>query len=128
MQFVFVVGTVLITDCGPLANPSNGQVRKEGLVVIYNCEIGYNLIGNSIRSCGSNQSWSSSAPVCVHVVQNLDAIIGSVVAVIAVLYIIGMIILLAVILCCWYHKLKKIVQSSPACDVETVELRGERYG
>ena len=118
---------LLSADCGPLATLINGQVREEGLEAIYTCNLGYSLVGDSIRSCLSNKTWSSSAPICMRILQNLDAIIGSVVAVVTVIYIIvGVIILLALILCCVFHKLKKGVHSLPARDIETIELRGER--
>ena len=57
--------------CDPLTNPVNGQVtlttRTAGSVATYNCEVGYNLVGNMTRTCQADTGgldWSDSEPVC----------------------------------------------------------------
>ena len=56
-------------DCGTLNNPANGQVSYTGRTTFgqtatYSCDAGYNLVGNSIRTCQATGVWSGSAPTC----------------------------------------------------------------
>ena len=56
-------------DCGSLTNPANGQVShtagtKFGEIAIYSCEPGYNLVGDSTRTCQATGEWSGSEPTC----------------------------------------------------------------
>ena len=56
-------------DCGTLTNPANGQVRHIsgttfGQTATYSCNVGYNLVGGSTRSCQATGVWSRSAPTC----------------------------------------------------------------
>lgn len=52
-----------------LPNPVNGMVTLtngtlEGAVAIYTCELGYELIGDSLRVCGNNARWLGRSPMC----------------------------------------------------------------
>ena len=56
-------------DCGALANPANGQVSHTagttfGQTATYTCNMGYNLTGESTRTCQDTGLWSGSAPTC----------------------------------------------------------------
>ena len=56
------------SDCHPLANPINGTVDTSagttyGKEVIYSCDTGYTLVGNSHVNCQANGSWET-APTC----------------------------------------------------------------
>ena len=64
MSFTFVV-----VDCGTLNDPPNGQARHTagtgfGQTATYSCNTGYNLVGNSTRTCQATGVWSGSAPSC----------------------------------------------------------------
>ena len=56
-------------DCGSLTDPANGQVDLTsgttfGQTVTYSCNTGYNLVGDSTRTCEGTGEWSGSAPTC----------------------------------------------------------------
>ena len=55
-------------NCGNLTNPANGQVSTTGTTfgqtVTYSCNTGYNLMGDSTRTCQADGMWSGSAPTC----------------------------------------------------------------
>ena len=56
-------------DCGNLTDPANGQVNHTagttfGQNATYSCNTGYNLVGNSTRTCQATGSWSESEPTC----------------------------------------------------------------
>ena len=56
-------------DCGTLTDPANGWVTLTvgtslGQVATYNCNTGYNLVGDSTRTCQAEGNWSGSAPTC----------------------------------------------------------------
>ena len=56
-------------DCGSLTNPANGQVSTTGGTTFgqnatYSCITGYNLVGDSTRTCEANGDWSGSPPTC----------------------------------------------------------------
>ena len=59
----------LFTVCGALTNPENGRVSYTtgttfGLTATYGCDTGYNLMGDSIRTCQTTGEWSGSEPTC----------------------------------------------------------------
>ena len=67
MVFVFLFLTVV--DCGTLTNPSNGQANDTAgttfrQITTYTCDIGYNLMGDSNRTCQATGMWSGSKPIC----------------------------------------------------------------
>ena len=62
---------ILLTavDCGSLTDPANGNVTlnagtKFEQTATYSCNTGYNLVGDSTRTCQATGEWSGSAPTC----------------------------------------------------------------
>ena len=55
-------------DCGPLADPENGQVNVPSSTfrstASYTCDSGFNLVGIQTRECQANEEWSDEAPTC----------------------------------------------------------------
>ena len=56
-------------DCGNLTNPANGQVSQAagttfGQTAVYSCNTGYNLVGDSTRTCQADGMWSGSETTC----------------------------------------------------------------
>ena len=63
------VNISLTVDCGNLTDPSNGQATHIagttfGQTATYSCNTGYNLVGDSTRTCQAAGNWSGSAPTC----------------------------------------------------------------
>ena len=55
-------------NCDNLTDPTNGQVNHTagttlGQTATYSCNTGYNLVGDSIRTCQA-MGWSENAPTC----------------------------------------------------------------
>ncbi|XP_052281195.1 P-selectin-like [Dreissena polymorpha] len=54
--------------CSNLTIPSNGQMTYSSTgtvtMVTYNCTLGYTLVGDVTRECGSTGSWNGSDPSC----------------------------------------------------------------
>ena len=66
LHYVFLILTV---DCGNLTDPANGQVNHTAGTTVgetgtYSCNTGYNLVGDSTRTCQATGSWSGSEPTC----------------------------------------------------------------
>ena len=64
---VFLILTAV--DCGNLTNPANGSVNHTagtmlGQAATYSCNAGYNLVGDSTRTCQASGNWSGSVPTC----------------------------------------------------------------
>ena len=64
---VFLILTAV--DCGNLTDPANGSVNHTagttfGQTATYSCDTGYNLVGDSTRTCQATGNWSGSAPTC----------------------------------------------------------------
>ena len=60
---------LIVVNCGALTNPTNGQVSHTGgttygQTATYSCNTGYNLVGNSTRTCQATGMWSGSEPTC----------------------------------------------------------------
>ena len=67
MHNVFLI--LIVVDCGNLTNPANGQVshptgKTFGQTAVYSCNPGYNLDGDSTRTCQATGVWSGSVPTC----------------------------------------------------------------
>ena len=65
------VRIILLTavDCGNLTDPANGSVNHTagttfGQNATYSCDTGYNLVGDSTRTCNATGNWSESEPTC----------------------------------------------------------------
>jgi len=54
-----------ITACGNLSGPDNGRVVLSGTsdMAIYSCNNGFNLVGDTTRTCVSN-NWTGTRPTC----------------------------------------------------------------
>ena len=64
-------------DCGKLNDPDNGTVTltagaTSGQNAIYSCDTGYNLVGDSTRTCQATANWSGSEPTCQGVLLKND--------------------------------------------------------
>ena len=64
---IFLILTAV--DCGNLTDPVNGSVNHTtgtslGQTATYSCDPGYNLVGDSPRTCQATGNWSGSAPTC----------------------------------------------------------------
>lgn len=64
--FAFVT---LVIDCGPLENPKNGSVSVAATTVnsiaYYQCNSGFTLVGEAMRVCQKDSTWSGRPPVCI---------------------------------------------------------------
>ena len=64
-----IVLILTVVDCGNLTDPDNGKVTHTagttfGQTATCSCNTGYNLVGNSTRTCQASGNWSGSAPTC----------------------------------------------------------------
>ena len=62
--------SLTVVDCGNLTYPVNGSVTHTSgttfeQTATYTCNTGYNLVGDSTRTCHATGNWSGSAPTCV---------------------------------------------------------------
>ena len=60
---------ILTVDCGTLTDPGNGSVDHTVGTTLeqtatYSCDTGYNLVGDSNRTCQATGNWSVRAPIC----------------------------------------------------------------
>ena len=57
-----------VVDCEPLSAPTNGDVKDPVTtyqsVATYQCNTGYDLIGESSRTCQADGNWSEQEPIC----------------------------------------------------------------
>ena len=70
-------------DCGSLTDPANGQVDLTsgttfGQTATYSCNTGYNLVGDSSRTCQTTRLWSGSVPTCEGMLLKGDSTISNV--------------------------------------------------
>ncbi|CAI8052865.1 CUB and sushi domain-containing protein 3 [Geodia barretti] len=60
--------TCQIVVCPTLNDPANGNVNPSGYTfgqtAEYTCNTGFNLVGDSILTCGPEGQWSGNPPVC----------------------------------------------------------------
>ena len=66
---MYVLLSLTVVDCGSLTDPANGQVNHTvgttlGQTATYSCNTGYNLVGNSTRTCQAEGNWTGSAAIC----------------------------------------------------------------
>ncbi len=66
MYYNFVRSAV---DCGDLISPEYGEVlllqgSTLGATAIYSCDLGFLLLGTTLRQCEANGEWSLSEPSC----------------------------------------------------------------
>lgn len=58
----------IAVDCGTLTSPTNGSsfgsVTTFSNVIKFSCDVGFNLVGPSSRTCLANKTWSGEIPVC----------------------------------------------------------------
>ena len=67
LSYVFLSLTAV--NCGNWTDLANGQVNHTagttyGQTATYSCNTGYNLVGDSPRTCQATGNWSGSAPTC----------------------------------------------------------------
>ena len=69
-QVTLILHTLLTAvNCGNLIHPANGSVNHTagttfGQAATYSCNTGYNLVGDSTRTCQVEENWSGNAPTC----------------------------------------------------------------
>ena len=55
-------------SCGSLASPVDGAVvlngTTVGIVAVYMCNRGFQIVGNASRTCQEDGDWSDAEPVC----------------------------------------------------------------
>ena len=66
---MFTLGLFYYTaECSQPQPIANGTVvvhgTQEGSTVSYECEIGFSLVGSTIRTCLHNATWSGEEPLC----------------------------------------------------------------
>ena len=60
----------MLTDCGPLSAPVNGNVSYSNNrttyqeVAAFTCDPGYTLIGDTDRTCSQDPVWGGASPTC----------------------------------------------------------------
>ena len=63
------VFAISIAECPVLPDPLNGMVTVTGLsardVATYSCNVGFQLVGNSQRTCQTVGEWSLEPPICI---------------------------------------------------------------
>ena len=70
MPYIYILYLIfLATDCGDPGTPTNGQHSHSSTtynsVVTYTCDVGYTLLGLSIRKCLYTGRWTGSVPQCI---------------------------------------------------------------
>ena len=65
-----------VVDCGSLDDPENGRVLLSttlfGSAATYECDTGFNLIGDMERTCQENGQWTGGAPTCEGILINIS--------------------------------------------------------
>jgi len=56
-------------DCGILPSLTNGTVNQSGGTIYldtthFTCDLGFNLQGTSVRTCGPDGTWDNAQPTC----------------------------------------------------------------
>ena len=61
---------VFLTDCGLIESPADGSVTYSNSATTYqevatfSCDIGFDLIGDTSRTCMDDGMWGGASPVC----------------------------------------------------------------
>ena len=81
LHVIFII--LIVVDCGSLTDPANGSVTHTagttfGQTATYSCNTGYNLVGDSTRTCQATGVWSGSAPTCEGMLLKGDSTISNV--------------------------------------------------
>ena len=67
-MIVGIVFTVLAVDCGAMFSPMNGSIFGNLTVypntVRFSCDLGFLVLGSSIRKCQHNGTWDGYDTVC----------------------------------------------------------------
>ena len=62
---LIIIPTYIAVDCGSLSDPGNGIVDASNTTLMntatYTCNTGYNLTGDTTRTCQANGTWSGTA-------------------------------------------------------------------
>ena len=57
-----------VVDCGSIGDPENGEVTFSettfGSLATYECDEGFELVGEATRTCEATGEWSGEEPVC----------------------------------------------------------------
>ena len=65
-----------VIDCGSLGNPEGGEVTITGGLArgaeagvdaeaTYSCDVGYDLVGEALRTCQATGLWDGAMPSCL---------------------------------------------------------------
>ncbi len=73
-----------VVDCGHLSPPVGGSVTLTGTTVgsqaFYSCGKGYELMGDSVRTCQFNGLWTGKEPICerkyIHCISGLTLLLS----------------------------------------------------
>jgi len=60
---------IVCLDCGILPSLTNGTVDQSGGTLYldtthFTCDLGFNLQGTSVRTCGPDGTWDNAQPTC----------------------------------------------------------------
>ena len=68
VQKVLLLFSSSLVDCPNLMKPPNGSIDipslTQGSTATYTCDKGYELKGNSTRTCDSTAMWTGNEPMC----------------------------------------------------------------
>ena len=81
LHVIFII--LIVVDCGNLTDPAQGEVNHTAgttfrQTATYSCNTGYNLVGDSTRTCQATGVWSGSAPTCEGMLLKGDSTISNV--------------------------------------------------
>lgn len=59
----------IVAGCGSLDDPLNGHISHPethfGSIATYECDAGYDLVGEEQRVCLETKQWNGSVPTCI---------------------------------------------------------------
>jgi len=73
--------TFFFPDCGILPAVTNGTVDQSGGTLYqdathFTCDLGFNLQGTSVRTCGPDGTWDNAQPTCEIAGRNVSFSVG----------------------------------------------------